>query len=39
MYPASVGGLNDCYVAALVFFRKTVIGDLIYAGMWFGAYA
>jgi len=39
MYPASVAGLIDCYVAALPFFRNTVIGDLIYAGMLFGAYA
>ena len=39
LYPATVGGLIDCYVAALPFFRNTVIGDLAYAGLLFGAYA
>jgi hypothetical protein len=39
MYPASIGGLIDCYVAALPFFRNTVLGDLAYAGLMFGAYA
>jgi hypothetical protein len=39
MYPATVGGLIDCYVAALPFFRNTVLGDLAYAGLMFGTYA
>ena len=39
LYPATAAGLIDCYVAALPFFRNTVIGDLIYAGLMFGAYA
>ena len=39
MYPATVGGLIDCYVAALPFFRNTVLGDLAYAGLMFGIYA
>lgn len=39
MYPATLGGLIDCYVAALPFFRNTVLGDLAYAGLMFSTYA
>jgi hypothetical protein len=39
MYPATIGGLIDCYVAALPSFGNAVIGDLLYAGGLFGAYA
>jgi hypothetical protein len=38
-YPATVGGLIDCYAAALPFFRNSLVGDLAYAGMMFGTYA
>ena len=39
LYPPSFSGLVECYVAALPFFRNAVIGDLLYAGLLFGAYA
>ena len=39
MYPRSFGGLTECYVAALPFFRNSVLGDLAYAGLMFGTYA
>jgi len=38
MYPPTYRGLIDCYVAAVPFFRNTVVGDLIFAGVMFGAY-
>jgi len=37
-YPPTFGGLIDCYVAALPFFRNSLLGDLVYAGLMFGAY-
>jgi len=36
MYPLSIAGLAECYVAALPFLDKTVLGDLIWAGVLFG---
>lgn len=39
LYPKTFGGLAASYVAALPFFRNTVIGDLFYAGVMFGSYA
>jgi len=39
MYPRSFAGLTECYVAALPFFRNSVLGDLVYAGVMFGSYA
>jgi hypothetical protein len=39
LYPPSAGGLIDCYIAALPFFRNSLLGDLAYAGMMFGTYA
>ena len=38
MYPATLGGLVDCYVAALPFFRFTLASTLLYAGLLFGGY-
>ena len=38
LYPATWSGLATCYLAALPFFRNTVLGDLIYAGLMFGSY-
>lgn len=38
MYPLTAAGLGACYVAALPFFRNTVLGDLFYAGVMFGSY-
>ncbi len=39
LYPPTFGGLVDCYVAALPFFRNSLVGDLVYAGLMFGTYA
>jgi len=36
MYPLTVAGLTQCYVAALPFLDKTVLGDLIWTGVLFG---
>ena len=38
MYPATVGGLLDCYVAGLPFFRYTLASSLLYSVLLFGAY-
>ncbi len=38
LYPATLGGLAECYVAALPFFRNTLLGDLAFNGLMFGSY-
>jgi hypothetical protein len=38
MYSLTPGGLMQCYVAALPFFRNTLLGDLTYAAIMFGSY-
>ncbi len=38
VYPHTVTGLVECYIAAIPFFRNTLAGDLIYVGVMFGAY-
>src|SRR5205814_5206418 len=38
MYPHTLGGLVECYAAALPFFRNTILGDLTYAALMFGSY-
>ncbi|MBA4311232.1 MAG: hypothetical protein C0417_01240 [Chlorobiaceae bacterium] len=38
LYPRTVDGLIACYVAAIPFFRNTMIGDLFYVGAMFGLY-
>lgn len=38
-YPSSGAGLLQCYANAIPFFRYTVAGDLLFAGLLFGAYA
>lgn len=38
LYPRTLGGLATCYVAALPFFRNSVLGDLFYAAVMFGSY-
>lgn len=38
LYPPTFAGLVDCYVAALPFFRNSVLGDLAYAALMFGSY-
>lgn len=36
MYPLTMAGLAQCYVAALPFLDKTVMGDLTWTGVLFG---
>ncbi|MBZ5727362.1 MAG: hypothetical protein LAP87_20485 [Acidobacteriia bacterium] len=38
-YGHSLGGLVNCYIAAVPFFRNTVLSDLLYAGVFFGLHA
>ena len=39
MYPQTISGLWQCYVAALPFFRNSLLGDLVYTAGFFGAYS
>jgi hypothetical protein len=39
MYPHTLPGLAACYAAALPFFGYTLIGNLFYSAMFFGAHA
>lgn len=39
LYPHTWSGLMACYIAALPFFGRTLLGDLFYAGVLFGVYA
>ena len=36
MYPHSVSGLIACYTAAIPFFRRTLIGDILYTALFVG---
>ena len=36
MYPSTWQGLTQCYVAALPFLEKTVVGDLFWTAVLFG---
>ncbi|MBI3006339.1 MAG: hypothetical protein HYY49_13155 [Ignavibacteriales bacterium] len=36
IYPRSVAGLVECYIAAIPFFQNTVLGDVLYTGVLFG---
>lgn len=38
-YPQTFKGLMECYVAGLPYFKGTLLGDLFYAGVLFGAFA
>ncbi len=38
LYPRTSSGLVECYLAALPFFANTVLADLLYSGLLFGAY-
>lgn len=38
MYPHNFGGLIASYVAAIPFFRGTLLGDFFYVGLLFGSY-
>lgn len=37
-YPHTLAGLTETYVAAIPFFRNTILGDLFYTGLFFGGY-
>ena len=37
-YGKTLSGLLHCYVMAIPFFRNTLIGNLFYVGLFFGAY-
>ena len=39
LYPRTLAGLVDCYVAAIPFFRNSLAGDLVYAAILFGGFA
>jgi hypothetical protein len=39
LYPATAEGLTACYVAALPFFRNSLLGDFTYSAVLFGAWA
>jgi len=36
MYPKTVAGLMACYAAGLPFFRRELIGDVMFTGVFFG---
>jgi hypothetical protein len=38
LYPMSPAGLGACFVAAIPFFQNTLLGDLVYTGVFFGAF-
>lgn len=38
MYPKDFGGLVACYAAGIPFFKNTLLGDLFYTGILFGAF-
>jgi hypothetical protein len=39
LYPKTTEGLLACYVAAIPFFQNTLVGDLAYTAVLFGAFA
>jgi hypothetical protein len=38
LYPKTLPGLVACYVAAIPFFRNTLLGDLMYTAILFGGF-
>ncbi len=38
LYPMTMNGLADCYLAAIPFFRNSLAGDLFYVTVLFGVY-
>lgn len=38
LYPRTLDGLIKCFYLALPFFRNTVVGDLIFVGLFFGSF-
>lgn len=39
MYAPTLAGLQECFVAALPFFRTTLLSDLAFSVLFFGAFA
>jgi hypothetical protein len=39
LYPKTLQGLVACYLAAIPFFRNTLLGDLLYTAILFGGFA
>lgn len=39
LYPHTLQGLVDCFVAAIPFFKTSLLADLVYSSVLFGAYA
>jgi hypothetical protein len=39
LYPKTLEGLIACFVAAIPFFRNTLLGDLLYTAVLFGGFA
>ena len=39
LYPLTIGGLSECYVAGIPFYRNQVLGDAVYTVAIFGGYA
>ncbi|MBN4081213.1 hypothetical protein JYT44_02490 [Caldithrix abyssi] len=37
-YPKNMAGLIECYVAAIPFFKSTIISALVYSGVLFGSF-
>ncbi len=37
-YTKNLSGLSECYVAAIPFYRNSVVGDMFYVTVMFGAY-
>jgi len=38
LYPMNITGLAECFTAAIPFFSSTLLGDLFYTGVFFGAF-
>jgi hypothetical protein len=38
LYPKTLNGLIDCYTMAIPFFRNSIVGDMVYAPLFFGVY-
>lgn len=39
LYPHTLAGIGECYVAALPFYRNQIVGDLVFTGALFGLHA
>ena len=39
LYPQTLTGLHECYLAAIPFFRNSLVGDVLYTTLFFGGHA